>query len=70
MTKEEVQAAYDAGKSMVVDVLGVKFVGKIREFGMLNSKMGPGSVQRACVIVETDNGDVYSHINNLSIATE
>lgn len=67
MSPEEAKSAFEARARVTVDVAGNKHEGTIRELGEFQSILGPGTLSRAAAVVETDLGDLYTHIKDLSL---
>ena len=67
MNREEASKAAKERTSVVVDILGKKVIGNIKEYGIASFQLGIGHVDRAVVIVDTKYGEIYSHIKDIHV---
>ena len=65
MTREETQQAHESQTPVTVTVLGQRISGVIQEYGFLQVRAKVGMISRACAVVRTEQGDVYTHISNI-----
>jgi len=57
MTPNEVKKAHETGATVTALIGDREYQGRVRESGILSSRLGPGTVNRAVAIIETENGD-------------
>jgi len=70
MNREEANKAAKDRMSVVVDILGKKVIGTVKEYGIASFQLGIGHVDRAVVIVDTKYGEIYSHIKDIRVNGE
>ena len=68
MTPEGIKEAHDLNIEVCACIAGIEFFGIIKEIGRFSFKAGPGSVLRALVKIETNDGqEIFAHIKDIRI---
>jgi hypothetical protein len=68
MTPAGIKEAHDLNIEVCACIADIEFFGIIKEIGSFSFRAGPGSVIRALVKIETNNGqEIFAHIKDIRV---